>query len=225
MLTRRYLVISAIGLVLLMGAGFFVNHFQAFLPLTSEKAVEDGTKVTVWFQITPSDNPTTTYSDIEQFVQGQHIVPHVIEQQVAGMQPGESKTFPLSPEEGFGPYDATKTQTIPTADLPVDAREGDRVDDDAGRSAKIVHITPDTTVLDLNHPLAGQPLMVTLMIMTIEIPEGVDENTMPGDRDPLDVVISHSPDQFNIPKGLIMSDASTDASALRIGEMRLSTTS
>jgi FKBP-type peptidyl-prolyl cis-trans isomerase 2 len=105
------------------------------------------------------------------------------------MQPGESKTFSLSAEEGFGPYDATKTQTIPTADLPVEAKEGDMVDDDTGRSAKIVRIAPDTTVLDLNHPLAGQPIIVTLMIMTIEIPEGVDEHTMPGNRDPLDAVI------------------------------------
>ena len=30
MLTRRYLVISAIGLVLLMGAGLYVNHLQTF---------------------------------------------------------------------------------------------------------------------------------------------------------------------------------------------------
>jgi FKBP-type peptidyl-prolyl cis-trans isomerase 2 len=198
MLTRRYLVISAIGLVLLVGAGLYVNHLLAFPTLMNEKAVEDGTKVTVWFQITPSENPTMTYSDIEQFVQGQHVVPYVIEQQVAGMQPGESKTFPLSAEEGFGPYDATKTQTIPTADLPVDAREGDRVDDEAGRSAKIMRIAPDTTVLDLNHPLAGQPIMVTLMVMTIEMPEGVDKNTMPSNRDPLDVVIVDPMDRFNI---------------------------
>ena len=79
----------------------------------SEKAVQDGMKVTVWFQITPSDNPTMAYSDIEQFVQGQHVVPNAIEQQVAGMQPGESRAFPLSAEEGFGPYDVTKTETLP----------------------------------------------------------------------------------------------------------------
>lgn len=199
MLTRRYLVISAIGLVLLMGAGLYVNHLQTFPPFMSEKVVGDGTKVTVWFQISPSDSPTMTYNDIEQFVQGQHIVPHAIEQQVAGMQPGEIKTFSLSAEEGFGPYDATKTQTIPTADLPADAREGDMINDDAGRSAKIVRIAPDTTVLDLNHPLAGQPIMVTLVIMTIEIPEGVDENIMPGNRDPLDVVIVDPSDRlFNM---------------------------
>jgi peptidylprolyl isomerase len=198
MLTRRYLVLSAIGLVLLMGTGFYVNHLQAFPTLMSEKTVKDGTKVTVWFQITPPENPSLAYSDIEQFVQGQHVVPDAIEQRVVGMQPGESKTFSLSAEEGFGPYDATKTQTIPTADLPVDAREGDIVDDDAGRTATIVRIAPDTTILDLNHPLAGQPITITLIVMTIEIPEGMDENTMPGngDRNSLDVVIVDPTDRL-----------------------------
>jgi hypothetical protein len=30
---------------------------------------------------------------------------------MAGMHPGESKTFPLSAEEGFGPHDETRKAT------------------------------------------------------------------------------------------------------------------
>jgi len=74
---------------------------------------------------------------------------------MARMQPGEAITFPLSTEEGFGLSDETKIQTIPTADLTPEAREGDTVDDDAGRTARIVRIFPETTVLDLNHPSSG----------------------------------------------------------------------
>jgi FKBP-type peptidyl-prolyl cis-trans isomerase 2 len=137
----------------------------------NDVAVEDGAKVTVRFKITPSDNPTTTYSDIEQFVQGQHIIPPALEERMAGMHPGEVKTFPLSAEEGFGPYDDTKIQTIPPSDLPFDAREGDTVDDGTGKAARIIRILPEKAVLDLNHPLAGKPLMVTLQIVTIENPD------------------------------------------------------
>jgi FKBP-type peptidyl-prolyl cis-trans isomerase 2 len=126
------------------------------------------------------DTPTTTYSDTEQFVLGQHIIPPVIEQQVAEMQPGEAKTFPLSSEEGFGPYDETRTTTIQTADLPLDAVEGDIVYDYEDRPAMIVKIFPETTVLDLNHPLAGKPLIITLQIVTIENPDEVDKNTETG---------------------------------------------
>ena len=177
MFTKRYLVISVIGFVLLLGAGFFITPLQALPTLTNEKAVQDGAKVTVWFQITPRDSPTTTYSDIEQFIQGQHTIPLGIEQQVAGMQPGETKTFPLSAEEGFGPYDETKIQTVPPAELPLDAQEGDTIANPAGTTARIVRIMPGKALLDLNHPLAGKRLLVSLQIVTVENPD--EETTLP----------------------------------------------
>ena len=182
--TRRYILASAIsitviGLAVLLGHGYLVRTFPTLVKTDGEE-VQDGAKVTVQFQITPRDNPTTAYSDTEQFIQGQHIIPPGLEQRMAGMHPGESKTFPLSAEEGFGPYDDTKIQIIPTADLPLEAREGDTITDDAGRQARIVRILPEKAVLDLNHPLAGQPLIVTLQIMTIEIPDEVGPHTLPG---------------------------------------------
>lgn len=171
MFTKQYLVISVIGFFLLLGAGFVITPLQALPSFTHEKAVQDGAKVTVRFEITPSDSPTTTYSDIEQFVQGQHTVPLGIEQQVAGMHPGETKTFPLSAEEGFGPYDETKIQTVPPAELPLDAREGDTIANPVGTTARIVRILPEKALLDLNHPLAGKPLLVLLQIVTVENPD------------------------------------------------------
>jgi len=191
MLTRYILFLSAIGAALLLGHGFVMNFVQAFPTLvkTDNDAVRDGAIVTVRYQITLRDSPTTTYIDTEQFVQGQHIIPPALEQQMVGMQPGEAKTFPLSVEEGFGPYDETKIQTIPTAVLPLDAREGDDIVGDAGRTAKIVRIFPETTVLDLNHPLAGKPLIVTLQIVTIENPDEKDKNTVTGNGDHPDLVI------------------------------------
>ena len=177
--------LSAIGAALLLGQRFVCNFVEAFPTLvkTDNDLVRDGAKVTVRFQITLRDTPTTTYSDTEQFIQGQHIIPPAIEQRMAGMQPGEAKTFLLSAEEGFGPYDETRSTTIRTADLPLDAREGDIVYDYEGWTAMIVRIFPETTVLDLNHPLAGKPLIVTLQIVTIENPDDVDKNTETGNGD------------------------------------------
>ena len=172
MFTKQYLVISVIVFFLLLGAGFFITPLQALPSFTHEKAVQDGAKVTVRFEITPSDSPTTTYSDIEQFVQGQHTVPLGIEQQVAGMHAGETKTFPLSAAEGFGPYDETKIQAVPPAELPLDAREGDTIANPVGTTARIVRILPEKALLDLNHPLAGKPLLVSIQIVTVENPDG-----------------------------------------------------
>jgi FKBP-type peptidyl-prolyl cis-trans isomerase 2 len=179
------LFLSTMSAALLLGQRFLNNFFRAYPTLVKSDngVVRDGAKVTVRFHIRLRDTPTTTYSDTDQFVQGQHIIPPAIEQQVAGMQPGEAKTFPLSAEEGFGLYDENRTTTIQTADLPLDALEGDIVNDYEDRTAVIVRIFPETTVLDLNHPLAGKPLIVTLQIVAIENLDDKDKNTETGNGD------------------------------------------
>lgn len=185
LILNAILFLSTLGAALLLGQRFLNNFVQAYPTLVKSDngGVRDGSRVTARFHIMLRDTPTTTYSDTEQFVLGQHIIPPVIEQQVAEMQPGEAKTFPLSSEEGFGPYDETRTTTIQTADLPLDAVEGDIVYDYEDRPAMIVKIFPETTVLDLNHPLAGKPLIITLQIVTIENPDDMDTNTETGNGD------------------------------------------
>ena len=164
-------IVTAICLVVLLGYGYLV--VQALVK-TNDEAVQDGAMVTAQVHITPQDNLTTTYSNTEQFIQGQHSIPSGLEQRVAGMRPGEVTTFSLSAEEGFGPYDETKLQSIPTEQLPREVREGDIIEvinDDAGKIARVVTILPEKAVLDLNHPLAGKPLNVTLEIVKIENPD------------------------------------------------------
>jgi len=169
--TLQHILVGAICIVLFLGQGSVANVVQAFPTHVNDVAVEDGVKVTEWFEITPTDNHTMRYRGMEQFVQGQHIIPPGLEQRMAGMHTGEVKTFPLSAEEGFGRYDNTKLQTISPSDLPLDAQEGDTVGDGRGTTARIKRIMPEKAVLDLNHPLAGKPLMVTLQIVTIENPD------------------------------------------------------
>lgn len=178
--TLRYILLisaigtSSIGFVLLKRADAFVTHAQAFPMVVHDAAVTEGATVTIWMQITPGDNPADSYNDTEQFIQGQHTVPEGIESRVAGMHTGEIKTFPLSAEEGFGPRDETKLQLIPTIELPPNVQQGDTLADDAGRYAKIILILPELTLIDLNHPLAGQPLLITLQVVTIEDPDERD---------------------------------------------------
>jgi peptidylprolyl isomerase len=170
----RYILIGAISIGVISITAFLgYNQVVGTFPLlanSTDEAVRDGTKVTVQLHITPQDNPTKTYKETEEFIQGRHTIPPELEQRMAGMHQGESITFPLSAEEGFGPYDETKIQMVPTEDLPVEAREGDTVSDDLGRIARIIRILPEEAILDLNHPLAGKPLIVTLHIVTIENP-------------------------------------------------------
>ncbi len=188
MLTLRHLIligavgISAIGSFLLQEKDRFIAHMQVGPTLVNDATVREGVKVTVQVQITPEYNPDESYINMEEFIQGDHTVPPGIETQVAGMHHGEVKTFPLSAEEGFGPRDETKLQLIPTIELPPEVQEGDTIADDTGRSAKILLILPELTLIDFNHPLAGQPLLITLQVMMIEKLDGgenpqIDEDT------------------------------------------------
>jgi peptidylprolyl isomerase len=188
MRTLRHLMIlgavgiSVIGSVLLQRGDPFLAHMQVAPSLVNDGAVRDGAKVTVQVQITSEYNPDESYFNIEQFVQGDHTVPPGIETQVAGMHHGEIKTFPLSAEEGFGLRDETKLQLIPTIDLPPEVQEGDTIADNTGRYAQIILILPELTLIDFNHPLAGQPLLITLQVMMIEKFDGgdnpqIDEDT------------------------------------------------
>jgi FKBP-type peptidyl-prolyl cis-trans isomerase 2 len=192
MYLRLTLLLGTIGAVLLLAQGFAMHaaestRISAESDRTGNGRVRDGSKVTVRYSITLRDNPSTTYADTEQFVQGQHVILPALEQRMAGMHAGEAKTFNLSVEEGFGPYDEKKTQTVSTSDLPLDAQEGDIVDDGEGHTAMILRIFPETAVLDFNHPLAGKPLIVTLQIVQIDNPDGQDA----ADKDNSDVVIVH----------------------------------
>ena len=183
----KCILLSTIGICAI---GFAVLTFPTLLK-SNDEAVRDGMKVTAQFQITSQDNHNMIYSDTEQFIQGQHIIPPGFEQRMAGMHPGESKTFSLPVEEGFGPYDETKLQIIPTGDLPPEAQVGDTLADDSGRRARILWILPDKTLIDLNHPLAGQPLIVTLQIVMIERPnEEMNPNTIPGHDNPPKLIVA-----------------------------------
>ena len=141
-------IVIAICVVVLLGYGYLVVQVLK----TSDEAVQDSAMVTAQVHITPQDNLTTTYTNTEQFIQGQHSMPSGLEQRVTGMRPGEVTTFSLSAEEGFGPYDETKLQSIPTAQLPREAREGELIEvlnGNASQTARVVSILSEKAVLDL----------------------------------------------------------------------------
>jgi FKBP-type peptidyl-prolyl cis-trans isomerase 2 len=86
------------------------------------------------------------------------------------MKPGEEKKVELSPGEGFGPHDDRKKLNIPKTLLPVGAKRGDVLRNDAGELATVTEVGDIMAVLDYNHPLAGKPLVVQLKILKVENP-------------------------------------------------------
>jgi peptidylprolyl isomerase len=100
---------------------------------------------------------------------------------VMGMEIGQVKSFHVTPEEGYGPYQDDMIKDVPKAQFG----------DDSGQlkvGIQIVLQTPegyvipatvkaiegDNVKLDFNHPLAGKPLNFKIKVVEIldEPPEG-----------------------------------------------------
>jgi FKBP-type peptidyl-prolyl cis-trans isomerase 2 len=130
----------------------------------------DGSRVTYLSQITVPGECEFEVRDLGQFVQGRHQLPPALEREVTGMKTGDKKKVELSAEEGFGPYDAKKTKTVPKGDLPAGTKEGDVLKDRSGHEATVTQLSERSAVMDYNHPLAGKPLSIKISILRVDDP-------------------------------------------------------
>lgn len=96
-----------------------------------------------------------------------------LETAVLGMTPGESKSATISPEEGFGPYQKQKVQTVDRRKLPADmeiavGQQFEMVRPDGQKTPVIIKDVSDSRVtLDANHPLAGMNLFFDINLLSI----------------------------------------------------------
>jgi len=130
----------------------------------------DGSNVTFFYQITVPGESGVEFRDYGQFVQGQHQLLPALEREMTGMKMGEEKKLELSPEEGFGPYDAKKKQTVPRVNLPAGTKEGEVLQDREGKQVTVTQLSDNSAVVDYNHPLAGKPLSVKIKIVRVDNP-------------------------------------------------------
>lgn len=95
------------------------------------------------------------------------------ERAVVGMKPGETKTATIPPEEAYGPHRDDMLFTIDRDQFPEDIqpRPGQQLQiQQPGGQAAIVTVSDVselTVTLDVNHPLAGQPLTFDIKLLDI----------------------------------------------------------
>ena len=116
---------------------------------------ENGEKVFV--EETSAENPMT-------FLYGVGMMIPKFEQEIQNLNIGETTSFTIEPSEGYGerdpqavtqlPVDMFQGQELPPvgAVLPLSDNQGNNF------QALVVEVTPETVVVDLNHPMAGRPL-------------------------------------------------------------------
>jgi len=94
---------------------------------------------------------------------------------VVGMAPGDCKRITLAPAEAYGDVQPKLVRMIPRTRFPknLKLKVGKRltaVHGVAGRRRRvtIVEITPDSVVVDGNHPLAGKVVELEVNLLTLD---------------------------------------------------------
>jgi len=137
---------------------------------------EDGKRVKVQFVGRLEDGAVFAERTAEkplEFTLGEEpIIPGFVEA-VRGMKPGQSKTVEVPPEKGFGKYDPDKLIEFGRGKFakrePISQGMEVAVEDPVGKThiARIDSFTDQSVKLDLNHPLAGQPLKFEIRLQDV----------------------------------------------------------
>ena len=171
-LTKASLIVSLACMTLFGGYVLGAKYPQgsSHSPEAENSQVVEGSLVTFQYVAIIPGSTGIAYSNVSEFIQGRREIVSALEQEVVGMKPGEEKKIELSPEEGFGTYDAEKKIIVQKALLPPGAKEGAIVQNALGDFATVEEVSDTTVVLDYNHPLAGKPVVVQLKILEVENP-------------------------------------------------------
>lgn len=91
---------------------------------------------------------------------------------ILNMAVGESKTFSINPDKGYGSYDAALVHTLDKKFLPPEIEPEVGMQLKIGQEPQIAFVTitkiqEDSVTLDANHPLAGKTVEFDVEILEI----------------------------------------------------------
>lgn len=166
------LTVSALLMATLLAAD---SGFPKDPSTETAPTIADGMKVTLDYTLILPDQ-TVLESTVGQepisYLHGNREILPGLEKAMTGMKAGEKKRITLSPDEAYGPYDEKKKVTVSKDQVPPDSKVGTRLRSPDGREAKIVAMEGNSVVVDLNHPLAGKPLVFEVKIVKVEKDSG-----------------------------------------------------
>jgi len=117
------------------------------------------------------DEPTQT-----SFVFGYGALLPALEVGIEGLPQGAKRSLEIKPEDAFGERDPKAVLEVLRDEFPDDVQPGDVFDaeEDDGPEAsgglvllRVLEVTPDTVILDRNHPLAGQKVRFDVEVLEV----------------------------------------------------------
>jgi FKBP-type peptidyl-prolyl cis-trans isomerase SlyD len=134
--------------------------------------VQNHTVVSIHYSLKNSDDvliqDTTGYSP-ESYLHGEGNILAKLEEALTGKQPGEELEVRINYSEAFGPVQKDLIIELNNKDIPEidDLQPGDFIALPDGREGVLVEKHADFSVLDTNHPLAGEGLVYNLKIVDV----------------------------------------------------------
>ncbi|WP_026995360.1 FKBP-type peptidyl-prolyl cis-trans isomerase [Flectobacillus major] len=112
------------------------------------------------------------------FIHGMSGLPEAFEDNIAGLQEGDSFEFAVPAEEGYGEYDHDAVVALPKEIFKVDGEVVDEMlevgnflpmTDDRGNrlQGKILEVTDEIVRMDFNHPLADKEMFFKGTILKV----------------------------------------------------------
>lgn len=153
--------------------------------------IDPGTVVTLSYDLRDADGQPLEEEGAElAYLHGGFggIFPKV-EAALAGKKPGDEASVALEPEDAFGEYDAELLRVEPRDRFPAEIEVGMRFEgvpgdrEDEALIYTVTDVTPDTVVVDGNHPLAGERLWFRCAVKEVRraTPEEISHGHAHGD--------------------------------------------
>ena len=141
------------------------------------RIVKDGDKVNISCEVKLENGDLCFKNKEENYIEivvGEGKFFPVIENELKDMKEGATKTITLEPKDAFGPYINDLVLEVPKDvfryDVELDIGSRVKIDAPSGKTyyGTVIKLTEKTLTLDLNHPLAGKKIMITVTVASIE---------------------------------------------------------
>jgi FKBP-type peptidyl-prolyl cis-trans isomerase SlyD len=144
----------------------------------SKDTVQAGQVVSMEYTLRVEDEVLDTSEEAGplQFLAGYGNIIPGLEKEMMGMKIGDSKDVVVSPQDGYGEFDAEAFTDVPRDEFPKDTKfehglELYVTDEDQNQHMAFVDsFTDDTVRLDFNHPLAGAQLHFSVKVIGLREP-------------------------------------------------------
>lgn len=143
---------------------------------SADGTVDRGDRIELQYTVSWDDDSTEQISSQPEYMEvtaGQGELLAEVDSAIAGMKVREEKTLQLDGEDIFGKSTSRLRITLPLTDFPEDIsiQKGDLVEfqDRNGKILphRVIEVTGDSVVIDMNHPLAKKNLTVNLTVLRI----------------------------------------------------------